>query len=324
MDYIKISAPFMPFLSEYLYSYIQQINTIRDPSSFDYNNSVHNQHYPTYNREYNTKIAFERLQKVSKLIRIGRSKSKNHPSVKIPLKKCTIYHHDNLYLEDIKVLIDLIQDEVNCLEFDYSLISDDMITYKILPNNKAIGQTFKKDARFIVANLDSIDQSVLKQFYNKEIECIDIKISDDNILQIREEHVNVSIVIMAGDTDANIIQLNDDTDGLMLSIDTLYDKTIHDKYQTRQFIVFVQNYRKVNGYRPINTFTLEYVYDGLTDCAYVEYLMKMNTDIVMKKIGTMLTCVFDKYDDKKKYDEYVFEDIDKNTYVIKVMITRLT
>jgi len=331
-DYIIISAPFMPFLSEYMFSYMQQVNNNINPDAFNCRNSIHTQKYPKYERVYNTTLSFDRLQKVSKLIRIGRSKSKNHPSIKIPLKKCTIYQHDVSYLDDIKVLIDLIQDEVNCLEFEYALISDEMTSFKIKPNNKSIGYSFKRDAKLVIAQLEYIEQSVLKQLYNKEIEYINVKITDDKYVQITEEHIDIFIVIMTGgEINSDIIQLTDETDekyGLMLSLDTSYDMEIHDQYQIRQFIVFVQNYRKVNGYRPFNKFTLEYVYNEITECSYIEYLKKIYADVILKKIGTSLEYISDEhYTDKYESNEindYTFEDIDKNLYEIKVVIKRIS
>ena len=162
-EYITISAPFMPFLSEHLYGHLPGVYAGR---------SVHELSYPTVVRNYNTDVAFERLKKVAKLIRTLRGTSKLHASVKIPIKKCIIYHYEQSYLDDIKDLIELIQEEVNCLEFDFVLISDDMTRYKLVPNSKALGQKYKKDAHLVKTQLELIDQSTLKSIHNKEIETI--------------------------------------------------------------------------------------------------------------------------------------------------------
>jgi isoleucyl-tRNA synthetase len=305
-EYIIISAPFMPFLSEHLYSHL--------PGSYT-GISVHGLSYPNVVRDYNTDVAFERLKKVAKLIRTIRGTSKLHASVKIPIKKCIVFHYEQSYLDDIKVLIDLIQEEVNCLEFDFVLISDDMTRYKLVSNSKAIGQKYKKDAHLIKTQLELVDQSILKAVYNREIDTLTVTINDSTEIELTRDYFDIMVILVAdGGEQSTIIE----SESLMLNVDMTYDASIHDQFEVRKFIVFVQNYRKTHGFKPVNKISLQYT--ATETKSYVEYLFKTYEDIIEKKLGTKLIYV----SSEDEVQKYTFENIEKKTFDIILNILKIS
>jgi hypothetical protein len=57
---------------------------------------------------------------------------------------------------------------------------------------------------------------------------------------------------------------------------------------------------------------------------YIEYLMETYNDIIMKKIGCPLTKIEITDESCYELNNYIFEDIEKHTYNINVIITKET
>ncbi len=277
LDYCVIAAPFMPFLSEHIYQHISpHMGDARFPT-------VHMEGYSDEIREYGMTNAFHRLQKTSKLIRLLRDMSKTHSSVKVPIKKCTIYHNDRLYLDDIKQLVPIIENEVGCREFDYILIDDDCtndanlkINYTIKPNFKSLGQMYNKNSKSIVSHMKSLSQNELRALYTDEKSVIFEE------LLIENEHYDI-IANVVVDKSSNIQSIIGE--GLVVSADMSYTKDIHEIYQAKVLISFIQDIRKKMNLSPWNKIKVEFC---LSDENDFETMLNDNSEELLRKLGCRL------------------------------------
>lgn len=312
-DYVLLIAPFMPFLSEHLYL---SLHVIIDVVNLKKVNSVHLHDYPKDNkfRLYNMSTSFDKLKHVVKIIRTIRDSSSTHSSVKIPIKECTIYHHDDTYLNEIKTLTDLIVDEVNCLTFNFKVISDDMKKYTIKPNFKLLGSKYKNDCKKITNILENIDQHTLKELFNGNIS-LNVNI-DDKLIEITKDEFTIMVSLSFSTTGSLKFVENN---GLIVKADLTYDQHVHDQYEIRKFIIFVQNYRKINKLKPSNRLTLYFDLDSdhpITD--YIENLFLEFQPLLNKKLGTNVE-KYVKHDYISK-EKYLFTNANKEIHNITLYI----
>lgn len=326
-DYCVISAPFMPFLSEHVYSHLCQL--MDDDIKID---SVHLELYPEVKRQHYMSQSFETLQKLSKMIRFLRDGSKSHTSVKTPIKKCTIYHTDQSYLNGIKTLVELIEDEVNCQNFEFVQIvettqatqtgqatqagqaTNNLINYSVKPNYKLIGQHYKSLTKTIERTLKSLPNDTLKSLHNGLITSVKIDCADSSSIDSSsidnsiDNNIDSSSTNKSFDLDKSFFDIivtiktdpsnSSDTftqtqtksiidDGLVVTADLTYDEETHYMSQTKNLISFVQNCRKTMGLNPWNKINVEYSIDS--GKFQFESMIEQYSTEISHKLGTKLT-----------------------------------
>ncbi len=296
-DYILICAPFMPFLCEHLYHYVVPHNERLE--------SVHFEKYPVCNRSYDMDEPFERLKKVARLMRSIRSSSDAHQSVKTPIKKCTIFHSNEKYLED-KVLIDLIQDELNCLDFEFATISGDMFTYQVKPNFKSLRQKYKNDANGIKNELALLPVQTLKLYHDQKLSNLIVSVNGKDFV-LDSTDFEIVTIVNVGQSNSNSKVIEDES--LLLCVDLTYDLDVHEQSQVRKFISFIQNVRKRIGLRPWNKITINY------DLASpdVENVFEKYQDLVMKRLGIEITKLA-TITECKTIEKYSFGEFKEKAY----------
>ncbi|ATZ80901.1 isoleucyl-tRNA synthetase [Bodo saltans virus] len=294
-NYTLIIAPFMPFLAEHIYQYLSKdfmivyVNRLSNSKNFDklqFQKSVHLCHYPINNKVY-PETSFEQLKQIVIALRQIRSKSKSHESLRTPIKKCTIYHHEQKYLDNIKDVIELVYDETNCLEYNYCIMDDTMYLLKPKVNIKSLGQKFKKDANNIKNKIENLNQDELKLFVEQKQITIESYTLNENDFVVSKE---LNIPLQKND----ISFIHND---LMLIIDLTYDNDVHELGNIKTIITRIQQHRKLLGLKPWNTINVYYD----KKC----YLMEKYQDYITAKIKTNFIWN-DKYTENKK--EYVYID----------------
>lgn len=281
IDYCIISAPFVPFLSEHIYQYLGSL--IPD----DVNYSVHMEGYPNTERKHNMTHAFEQLQKLAKLIRYTRDTTKTHTSVRIPIKGCTIYWLDEDIYNSLKLLIPLIEDEINCQNFTYiQLDNDSSLIYTIKPNLKEIGKTFKSDSKIIIDSLTTLSKETLKEYYDGTINRVTI--TNNNKLFVLDRTyfdvaVAINIVNQPNQSDQSNIK-NIATDGMLVSLDMTYDEETHYSYQLKNLISFIQNKRKEMKLNPWDKIHVTYYSEN--SCEKFETMLLDGSEDIFRKLGT--------------------------------------
>ena len=128
----KIIAPFMPFVSEYIYKNLTD------------GKSVHLEDFPVYDENLIDKELNSDTDLVQKIITLGLAfRANNKIRVRQPLASITITTKLNSYYEDI------IKEELNVKEV--IVVEWDKLAKKICkPNGRAIGPKFGKDVKFII------------------------------------------------------------------------------------------------------------------------------------------------------------------------------
>lgn len=269
-NFIKIMAPFTPFLSEYLYNYMKILD------NNNYKSVLLCEYSKLINFEYNELIEakMQRLKQVVKLVRNLRDKSDNLKTIRIPLKKIIIYHNDENYLNDIRTIEDLAQEEINCDKFEYEKFSNN-IKYELIPNLKSLGTTYKSKVNLIIQNLKNINMLEVEQFANNLVDNLNLKINNE-LFVLNKNDVSIKVIPINNDNKL----LNEVENDLMVAIDTTFDEESQNNYQMRLMLREVQKLRRENGLNPWNKINICFKsnYDTLNN------LFQKNKDLIENKL----------------------------------------
>jgi isoleucyl-tRNA synthetase len=140
-------APFTPFLTETIYQNLRPLM----PASSEDTRSVHFLHFPEVKAQYFDEDIERAVSRMQSVIELGRAiRDRRTLPLKTPLREYIVINADKQYQTDIRALENYIVDELNI----HSLtLSDDEakygVKYRITPDNRVIGQKYKKDAQKI-------------------------------------------------------------------------------------------------------------------------------------------------------------------------------
>ncbi len=297
MKYCILWAPFTPFLSEHIFQHLSGCS-----SKYEETDSVLLCEYPKIddmsqkNTEQNDLLKmFNDLKNICIMVRTMRDSTQKHSKIVVPLKLCTIYHDNMMYLDVLKQNIDNIASEVNCLEFKFEKLSNN-VSIRIEPDRKALGQKFRKEANDVIKLLESYtdNQSLLKQVY-EGTERICYK-SDNYDLELDQQFYKFLIASGNQNNKLDNNTLSHITDELMVAINQTYDFEIHHLYQTKRIHSVIQKIRKEMNLRPWDTITI-YLDEQYTDHEIKNYLTKSlnNSSIIVSKLSDIQT--FNNLDD---------------------------
>jgi isoleucyl-tRNA synthetase len=245
MTYIKVSAPFMPFLSEHLYDHLKIFAS--NPLE-----SVHLYSFPKFTDlifDENSVSKFNILKDVIRNIRIMRNTLPSHTSMKIPLYKAIIFHNDSDYIETVKFFEDTIKEEVNCVDIEYNDLENNLV-YKIVPNSKSLGKKFRSELNKVRERLIAFSSetvSILHKDCNSGFS-FDL---DDKTYKLEKEDYTIEMVPASEYKDnPNMVSRIDNE--LMIAIDKRYTEELHNIYQTHRLGTWVQRLRKTTSLNPWN------------------------------------------------------------------------
>lgn len=274
-NFLKIMAPFTPFLSEYLYKHLKSLN-------LEESESVMLCTYPESTKfKFNEQIECKmvRLRQVVKLVRILRDSTKNLKTIRIPIKEVVVYHNNDEYLEDIMTIEDLAQEEMNCEIFKYKKFSEN-VTYNIVSNQKILGQKYKSQANLIKQNLNKIDENIIFDFANNICNEIQLVINNETFVLTRED---LCVEIKPKEHDKKYVSITEND--LMISIDSTYDEQSHNDYQLRLLLREIQVMRKNSKLNPWNKIIVHFK----TNIELNELLEKSKLHIENKLKSSIMT-----------------------------------
>jgi len=209
----KIIAPFMPFVSEYIYK------------ELTWKESVHLDLFPEAVDWFILDNLNNDTDKVQKIITLGLAWRANHKiRVRQPLSSVTIWEElENYYL-------DIIKEELNVKEVN--IVDPSSLARKICkPNGRNIWPKFGKDVKFIM--------NEAKTWNFKELENWNIKVWDFEL-----EAGDFEIVFEAGDSNYDI----EAWFGMVIALDPNISEELKLEWYARDIVRHIQEARKEAEY----------------------------------------------------------------------------
>jgi isoleucyl-tRNA synthetase len=267
-DYTLVLAPFAPFLTEHIYKLLVKdyLSSTTLQSSFDilqFNKSVHLCLFPNGARGVWSN-EFDELKKVVEALREVRAKSKTHKALRTPIKKCTFYSDNREYLDGLKNIINVVYEEVNCLEFEYQLIREDMFVYKAKINERSLGMKYRRNASQIKQQIEALSQKELKKLH------LENKLDLGNVI-LTDEDLDVTLE----SREPNTVTLSS---GVIMQVDLTYDDQVQKFSHIKNIVFKIQRCRKMLGLKPWDDIIVEYT----TQCEFLDQFEKHITFKIQK------------------------------------------
>lgn len=153
LDLTKIAAPFVPFISEAIYS------NLRTPTMPE---SVHLCDYPKYHSESRDEDLEAAMDFVQVAVSLGHSMRKEHKlKVRQPLAKAFIASADPRILHFLQDQQHLIAEELNVKAVEFGTNESEYVALKAKPNFRVLGKKVGNLMRAVQLTIDKFDQNQL-------------------------------------------------------------------------------------------------------------------------------------------------------------------
>lgn len=220
LSFVKLIAPFTPFIAEELYLHLTD------------GKSVHLENYPEVNSDLINKTLEDKVDLVRSIVSLGRAgREKENIKVRQPINSIII---DKKYKDKIGNLDELIKEELNVKNIEYSDDVSKYMNYEVKPNFKLAGPVFGKKVGLFAKYLSDSNKSELINKLEKSD--IEIEVNGENY-KINSEYLDVRVSAKEGFD----VQLEN---GIYVLLDTvLTDELISEGY-ARELTSKIQQERK--------------------------------------------------------------------------------
>ncbi len=226
----KLTSPFAPFLSEFIY---QNLNEVTGREKFE---SVHLSDFPKSGyRDPELEERMELAQKVVYLTRAMRAKA--NLKVRQPLQTIMVVADKNkkTALESVK---DIILEEVNIKQFTVLDDDSEIVNKTAKANFKSIGPKFGKKVKSVAEAIKNLSKNQINKL--EKSGKINLHIEGEEISVNRED-----VEIISTEIEGRVVSSED---GLIVAIDTNLTEELIYEGLAREFVNRIQNMRKDAGF----------------------------------------------------------------------------
>ncbi len=238
----RILSPFTPFVTEVMYQ-----NLVRRiyPNAHE---SIHQTLWPQDEASVVNRNLLEQMELVRQIASLGLS-ARNSAGLKVrqPLNKAFAYAGKKHSLD--QEFVEIILDELNVKSFELVNNASDLVAYKILPDNKALGPRFGADfpkVRAALANANALEIASAKSNGLS----IAILVGDDTI-QLEANEILVETEPLEG-----LVEAHDKL--VTVAIDTTITAELRSEGFAREIVRRVQAMRKEAGFDIADRITTYY------------------------------------------------------------------
>ncbi|MBE6155113.1 MAG: isoleucine--tRNA ligase [Firmicutes bacterium] len=279
----KMIAPIVPYLSEELYQKLTG------------EESVHLAYFPKYTEEYIDLNLEEKMDTVRTLISIGRNVREDVKiKVREPLSECLL---DGKLESLIGNLKDLILEELNVKEVEFTNDLSKYMDFNIKPNYKVAGPMFGANIKTFADKLANLTTEEITKLNNNE--SVEVVI-DDVTYDIDNNYIDIRISAKEG---YNAGMENN----LFVILNTNRTKELILEGIAREFISKVQNIRKNEDYNVSDRITV--LYNGDED---IKETVEMFKDFISGEV--LATEIF--------FDETITNPLDLNGHEANIVTKR--
>ena len=248
VTYVKLLAPFVPFVSEEIYQNL--VVNVDDEAP----QSVHHTLYPEADAEALDRRLLAKMRLAITTAGLGRA-ARASADVKLrqPLAKARVNVGSRQERQDLRELAEVIAEEVNVKEIEVVSEVGELVSYKLLPNSRSLGPKFGKlfpQVRKALAEMAPADAARVLQ----SGEALKLDVAGQQV-ELTAEDVVVQTEAL-GDTAVASEK------GVTVAVDTELTPALVQEGYARDIIRHVNNMRKDAGLEISDRIELAYVADG--------------------------------------------------------------
>ncbi len=150
--YVKLLAPFVPYVTETMYQ-----NLVRNPFA-DAPLSVHHEFYPNAAAEELDQPLLAQMRLAITTAALGRS-ARSSVDVKLrqPLARAKVFVGTQQERDALEELADVLSEEINVKEIEIVSEVGELVDYRLLPNNRVLGPKFGAQFPAVRQALEQLD-----------------------------------------------------------------------------------------------------------------------------------------------------------------------
>ena len=251
-DFIKICAPFIPFMTEQIYQNLVLSVDTNAPAS------VHMCDYPSAHEEFDFADIEADMDAVRKVVMLGRA-CRNEANVKNrqPVAKLFVQAESLINPEYRNIILE----ELNVKEVEFTDNAAEFISYNFKPQLRTMGPKYGKILKAIFEEVNNMDGAAVMETLNSG-ELLRLKIQDTEV-EIGKDDVLVETLQKDG-------FVSDSDMGYTVVLDSNLTPELIEEGFVREIISKIQTMRKDNGFEVLDNITVKY--DG------TDHIKKVLTD----------------------------------------------
>lgn len=133
VEFIKLLAPFVPFVTEAMYQNLVRSHWADAPFS------VHHQFYPAVDEDALDRRLLDKMRLAIDTAALGRSARGASGKLRQPLARAKVFVGSEQQRDDLRELADVLAEEINVKEIEIVSEVGELVSYRLLPNNRALG-----------------------------------------------------------------------------------------------------------------------------------------------------------------------------------------
>ena len=236
VDFSKVLAPFLPFLSEEIYQIL-----VREPAAASAGadnhppvRSVHHCDYPVFDPTLYDEVLNGKMALARQAVNLGRAlRAEKNLKNRQPLRQILIVTRGEEQRQWLLSFEDLIRDELNVKQVNVTLDESSFVTYKGKANFKTLGGRLGKNMKVVADKVAKLGHAEIKA------------ILDGNPLVLEEATLSAEdLQIVREVTEGLVVSATSD---LTVALDTVVDEALRLEMLARETISRIQNLRKEAG-----------------------------------------------------------------------------
>ncbi|MDB4773129.1 isoleucine--tRNA ligase [Flavobacteriaceae bacterium] len=265
----KLMAPVAPFYADRLYL------DLCNATGYEKEQSVHLADFPKAQSEHRNPVMEERMEKARTIASLALSlRKKEQIKVRQPLQKVMIPVRNSSEKEAIKAVEELILSEINVKELELLDDASDILVKEIKPNFKTLGPRFGKNMRFVVTEIQKLDENQLKALESEQT--IEILVEGEKVTLS-----NTDLDIQSKDIEGWLVANNN---GITVALDIQLNEELIEEGIARELINRIQNLRKDAGFEVTDKIILYLTPHKALNDALKNNLQYIKTETLTEKI----------------------------------------
>ncbi|PCJ62368.1 MAG: isoleucine--tRNA ligase [Planctomycetota bacterium] len=225
VTFSKVMAPFLPFLTDYIYCHLTKDDATE---TFE---SVHLNDFPQPDKSLQNKELELKMDLVRKAVELGRGlRAKHQLKTRQPLQSVTVVAQDKNNKQYFIELNELIKNELNVKEVVVSNDESELVHRSAKPNLKLLGRMYGKQMKEATVLIKELDEETLVSLSSGGT----VNILDK---ELGEEHVLIELSPKEG-------FVVDSDQGVTVALDTDLNDDLKKEGLARELVNRIQNLRK--------------------------------------------------------------------------------
>ena len=233
VEFAKLLAPFIPFITEEMYQNLVRTVDENAPTS------VHHTFYPQVNDAALDHRLLDKMGLAITTASLGRS-ARSAADIKLrqPLAKARVNVGSQQEQADLQELVDVLIEEINVKEIEVVSEVGELVNYKLMPNNRVLGPKFGKDFPKVRQALMALDPAEAART---------LQAGEALILEVAGEMVSLSGEDVLVQTESRGGTAVASDKGVTVAVDTELTPALVQEGYARDVVRHVNNMRKDAG-----------------------------------------------------------------------------